>query len=595
MGKQGCMGLRGASAGAVLVLSLSACGGGGSAGGTPISPDVLNPAPAPAPGATPTPSPAPVPSPSPSPVPPAPLLPVGKLGAARFLMQATFGPTLAEVESLQDDTSLDAWFDSQRVKPVSLELPYLQKLRADGENVYQNQRMDIWWRNAVGGEDQLRQRMAFALSELFVVSDQSGPLQNDVEGLANYYDLLARNALGNYRTLLKEVTLSVQMGHYLSMLRNQKPDPAAGIRADENFAREVMQLFTIGLVQLNLDGTAKRDANGQTLPTYRQAEIEGLARVFTGFGSQHKTANDPDYQFLYGELDGLKPMEAWQQYHDTDAKVIVGGALIPAGLQAEAELDLALDVLFNHPNVGPFVGRQLIQRLVTSNPTPAYVQRVAATFNDNGMGVRGDLFAVVKAILTDSEARGGPVASPSRFGKIKEPLLRTTHLWRFFSAIGNNGRYDQWNPEYDYGQAPLRSNSVFNFFRPDYRPVGALTNAGLACPECQITNETSITNLTNAMDDVTVSYRWSGGNGRDFYDSHTVAVDYRPWESRTLDANLPAFVDDLNTVFLGGRMSTDYKTALIDYVKTTPASDGGNRLYDLAHHISSSAQFALQQ
>lgn len=568
--------------GVAVTLVLTACGGGGGTGAAPLA------SPSPAPVVTPIPTPVSIPAPT-------PLLPMGKVGAARFLTQATFGPTLAEVEALQSATGFDDWLEGQRSKPVSLQLPYLQQLKANGENVYQNARMDVWWRNSVRGEDQLRQRMAFALSEIFVVSDQAGELNNDVEGLGHYYDLLARNALGNYRTLLEEVTLSVQMGRYLSMLRNQKPDAAEGIRADENFAREVMQLFTIGLVQLNPDGSVKSDANGVGLPTYKQPDIEGLARVFTGFGSQHETANDPDWKFFYGQLDGLKPMESWQKFHDVDAKVIVGGTNIPAGLQADAELDLALDALFNHPNVGPFIGRQLIQRLVTSNPSPAYVGRVSAVFNDNGKAVRGDLFAVVKAILTDREARTGHTANPQTFGKLKEPLLRTTHLWRFFSAMGKNGRFDEWNPEGPYSQAPLRSNSVFNFFRPDYRPVGALTNAGLVCPECQITHEASITNLTNAMADVTTLYRWSGGEGRGYYQEQSILLDFRPWERRTLDANLPALVDDLNAVFLGGRMSSEFKTALMNYAMTTPASDGGNRLVDLAQHISSSAQFALQQ
>lgn len=554
--------------GLLVALALTACGGGGGSTG-PSTPDDGGPTP--------------------------PLVAVGKVGAARFLTQATFGPTLAEVEALQNVSSFAPWLAAQRAAPVSLQLPYLQQLKANGEDVYQNQRMDIWWRNAVRGEDQLRQRVAFALSEILVVSDQAGELNNDVEGLGHYYDQLALHALGNFRTLLGVVTRSVQMGHYLSMFRNQKPDPAAGIRADENFAREIMQLFTIGLVQLNLDGTIRRDGDGQPIPTYRQPDIEGLARVFTGFGPQHQTANDPDYSFFYAPTDRLRPMEAWQSFHDTDAKTIVGGATIPPGLDAETELDMALDVLFEHPNVGPFIGRQLIQRLVTSNPSPAYVRRVASVFNDNGRGERGDLFAVVSAILTDTEARNGHRSDPRTFGKIKEPLLRTTHLWRFFDAIGKNGRFDEWNPEGPYSQAPLRSNSVFNFFRPDYRPVGAVTDAGLVCPECQITHEASVTNLTNAMDQVTVIYRWSGGEGRGFYNDRAILLDYRPWENRTLDANLPAFVDDLDAVFLGGRMSADYKAALIEYVMTTPASDGGNRLYDLAHHISSSAQFALQQ
>ena len=566
-----------AGIGVVLVLSLAACGGG--AGGTDNTPA----------------APAPLPTPAPSPAPVPPLLPVGKLGAARFLTQATFGPTLAEVEALQNVTSFDAWIADQANKTISLQLPYLQQLKANGEDVFHNQRMDVWWRNSVRGEDQLRQRVAFALSEIFVVSDQAGELNNDVEGLGHYYDLLAFNALGNYRTLLKEVTLSPQMGFYLSMLGNQKPDTAQGIRADENFAREVMQLFTIGLLQLNADGTPRRDANGQPIPTYKQPDIEGLARVFTGFGPQQTPENVRNGGFEYGRVDRLKPMGAWQAFHDVDAKTIVGNSSIPAGMQADAELDLALDVLFKHPNVGPFIGQQLIQRLVTSNPSPQYVARVAAKFDNNGSGVRGDLFAVVKAILTDAEARSGHTANPQRFGKIKEPLLRTTHLWRFFSAIGKNGRYDEWNPEGPYSQAPLRASSVFNFFRPDYRPVGAVTNAGLVCPECQLTNEASITTLSNQMDNVSNRYQWSGGEARGPYSAETIVMDYRPWENRSLDANLPAFVDDLSAVFLGGRMSSEYKTALINYVKTTPSSDGGNRLYDLAHNISSSAQFALQQ
>lgn len=590
MGTQGMSGLR-KGIGAVLVLGLAACGGGGGASG-PTAQAPATPSPVPTPVINPSPSPNPAPAPTPAPT---PLLPVGKVEAARFLTQATFGPTLAETEALQNATGFDDWLNDQRTKVISLQLPYLQQLKANGEDVYQNARMDVWWRNAVKSDDQLRQRVAFALSEIFVVSDLSGPLNNDVEGLGLYYDILARNALGNYRTLLEEVTLSVQMGRYLSMFQNQKPDAASGIRADENYAREVMQLFTIGLVQLNLDGTPKLDGSGQPIPTYKQPEIEGLARVFTGFGPQHATTNDRDHVFLYGKTDTLRPMEAWQAWHDTDAKTIVGGSVIPAGLQAGTELDMALDVLFNHPNVGPFIGRQLIQRLVTSNPSPAYVARVAARFNDNGLGTRGDLFAVVKAILTDTEARSGHTANPQTFGKIKEPLLRTTHLWRFFSAIGKNGRYDEWNPEGPYSQGPLRANSVFNFFRPDYRPVGALTTAGLSCPECQITHETSITNLANEMDEVTVFYQWSGGDGRAYYDQRSILLDYRPWENRALDANLPALVDDLNTVLLGGRMTADYKTALIEYVKTTPATDGGSRLYDLAHQISSSAQFALQQ
>lgn len=529
----------------------------------------------------------------PAPEPPTPL---GKAEASRFLQQATFGPKLAEINALASATSYETWLEQQRLAPVSLELPYLQSLKANGEDVYQNARMDIWWRNAVRGPDQLRQRMAFALSEILVVSDQAGPLNNDVEGLGNYYDILARNALGNYRTLLEEVTLSIPMGRYLSMYQNQKPDPDTGLRADENYAREVMQLFTIGLVQLNLDGSVKKDGNGQPIPTYKQADVEGLARVFTGFSHAHDPSDSGDYDFFYGAggQDSTRPMEPWQAFHDTGAKQIVGNTPIPAGLAALPELRMALDVLFNHPNVGPFIGRQLIQRLVTSNPSPAYVQRVATVFNDNGRGVRGDLYAVLRAILLDAEARKGNVSLPESFGKLREPLLRATQVWRAFDAVGKNGRYDFWNPEYPLAQAPLRSPSVFNFFRPGFQPV-ALIGTGLVCPECQITNEASVTELLNQVDSFAYHYRTSLGEGSEYYGDTDILLDFRPWEARVNNAGLASVIEDLDLIFTGGQLGAPFRQELMNYVMGRPESEVGDRLYELVHLITSSAQYAVQQ
>lgn len=549
----------------LLAISLAACGGGGGSGSSGEAP-------------------------------PEPPAPVGKAEASRFLQQATFGPKLSEIEALAPVTGYDAWLEQQRLAPVSLQLPYLQTLKANGENVYQNARMDIWWRNAVRGPDQLRQRMAFALSEILVVSDQAGPLNNDVEGLGNYYDILARNALGNYRTLLEEVTLSIPMGRYLSMYQNQKPDRASGLRADENYAREVMQLFTIGLVQLNLDGSEKKDSSGQVIPTYKQADVEGLARVFTGFSHPHVRSDSGPWDFFYGagSQDSTQPMEAWESFHDRSAKVIVGNSPIPAGLGAMAELRMALDVLFNHPNVGPFIGRQLIQRLVTSNPSPAYVQRVATVFNDNGGGVRGDLYAVVRAILIDPEARKGNVTMPDRFGKLREPLLRATHVWRAFDAIGKNGRYDFWNPEYPLAQAPLRSPSVFNFFRPGFQPV-ALIGTTLSCPECQITNEASVTELLNQVDSFAYHYRTSDGEGSPYYGDNAILLDFQPWESRVSNLELAGAIEDLDLVFTAGQLGPEFRGELLTYIKGRPQSEIGERLYELVHLITSSAQYAVQQ
>jgi uncharacterized protein (DUF1800 family) len=269
----------------------------------------------------------------------------------------------------------------------------------DDEDFRYISRIDAWWKAVMQSDDQLRQRVAFALSEILVVSDLNNDLRSQPEGMVTYYDLLLTHAFGNFRDLLEAVTLSPIMGTYLSHLGNEKADDALNIRPDENYAREVMQLFTIGLDELNQDGTAKLDANGNTIATYGQAEIEGFARVFTGWtfaGSETFKRKSRDY---------VAPMQAFEEYHSQRQKTLLNGDIIPQGYSAQESLQLALDNLFNHQNVAPFISKQLIQRLITSNPTPQYVERIASVFNDNGEGVRGDLAAVVKAIYLDDEAR----------------------------------------------------------------------------------------------------------------------------------------------------------------------------------------------
>jgi uncharacterized protein (DUF1800 family) len=381
------------------------------------------------------------------------------------------------------------------------------------------------------------------------------------------------------------------------MYQNQKPKPAEGIRADENYAREVMQLFTLGLYQLNNDGSRKLDGRGQAIPSYSQADTENLARVFTGWSHAHETPTDEDWKFFWGKGrdQTTRPMEAWEAFHDREAKVIVGNVSIPAGLDAKAELKIALDTLFNHPNTPPFVAKQLIQRLVTSNPSPQYVERVARAFINNGSNVRGDLFAVTKAILTDVEARQGHTNNPTSFGKIREPLIRATHVWRVFNARGKNDRMDYWNAEDPLAQAPLRANSVFNFFRPDYQPVGNLTNLGLVCPECQITNEASITRLQNEIDSFSYHYKTSSGDGHSFYNERSILLDFAPLEGRVSNANLDGLIEDLNIVFTGGQLSSGFKQDLAQYVKGRPESEKGARLYETVHLITQSGQYAIQK
>jgi len=405
--------------------------------------------------------------------------------AALFLIRATFGPTEEDILAVMD-SGYEAWIDGQMSLPISRQLPLLEsRLAADGLNPLelaspvphlQNARMDTWWELAIRAPDQLRQRVAFALSEILVISDL-GQLARPVHAIASYHDMLVENAFGNYRELLEDVTLHPAMGSYLSMRRNEKADEGNNIRPDENFARECMQLFSIGLVMLNLDGTVQMDG-GQPIPTYGQQQITEFSRVYTGwnfFNAPRFVTNLPISTAAY-----TTPMRAFEEFHDDGSKTLLGGEVISAGLSAAEDLDAALDNIFNHQNVAPFVSKQLIQRLVTSNPTPAYVERVASVFNDNGQGVRGDLAAVIRSILLDDEA----LTAADRLGgaKLKEPLLRLTQLWRAFDAVGVNGLFRYSHPEWDFGQRPYGSPSVFNFFSPAYAQPGPIAAMGLVSP-----------------------------------------------------------------------------------------------------------------
>ena len=336
---------------------------------------------------------------APQPPPPPPPPPVTKIEAVQLLQQATFGVEANDIDAVIAQRQ-EGWIDSQMTLPPSLHLPFVQSVPPPQfQFQLQADRADIWFRHALGADDQLRQRVAFALSEIMVAS-QLGALNDAPFALADYYDILVRNAFGNYRDLIEEVTLSPAMGVYLSMLGNQKPNLALNIRPDENYARELMQLFSIGLVELNTDGSNVL-VGGQAVPTYDQAIIEGFAHVFTGW----TWAGSPSFeQARATQQNQVVPMQLYEAFHDTGAKTLLNGTTLPPGQGGMQDLNAALDNIFNHPNVGPFIAVRLIQRLVTSNPSPGYVQRVAQTFDNNGSGVRGDLGAVVKAILLDDEA-----------------------------------------------------------------------------------------------------------------------------------------------------------------------------------------------
>lgn len=435
---------------------------------------------------------------------------------ARFLTQATFGPTEDDIQDLVfTDADYTTWIDEQLEVPAtnvrskfesrSQEAGLSVTSRSNLDQSYHKQLIasDMLWDTFANGDDQLRQRVAFALSQIFVVSETSDTLFNNARGVVGYHDMLAEHALGNYRDLIEAVTLSPIMGEYLSMIRNEKANSDANIRPDENYARELLQLFSIGLLMLNQDGSLQLDEQGQPISTYDQEIIKSFARVFTGWTYDNATFWNFE-GWLYGDM--LSPMKAFEAFHDTHEKVLLSQELLPAGQSALTNLQGALDNIFNHQNVPPFISKQLIQKLVTSNPSPEYVSRISAVFRDNGNGERGDLGAVVKAILLDEEARTGHVENPNTFGKVKEPVLKFTALIRAFDVAGMhpiNGA-GTLRPALRYfwagsasGQSPYGAPSVFNFFRPDFSPAGPIRDAGLMAPELQILNESFITNATN--------------------------------------------------------------------------------------------------
>jgi len=521
------------------------------------------------------------------PPPPPPPVPITKAEAFQFLNQATFGATEDEAQQVIN-MRFEAWIDDQLQQPVSLQLPHMQSVPPP-QFMFQLQpdRADIWFRNALNGPDQLRQRVAFALSEIMVVSEL-GVLSNQPYALASYYDVLARNAFGNYRDLIEEVTLHPAMGAYLSMLGNEKPDPARNIRPDENYARELMQLFSIGLVELNQDGSVRLNAQNEPIPTYDQAIIEGFAHVFTGW----TYAGTTQFQGAFPtELRQVTPMELWPQFHDTGPKQLLGSAAVPAGQTGAQDLAAALDNIFNHDNVGPFVAIRLIHRLVTSNPSPAYVSRVAAAFDNNGDGVRGDLGAVVKAILLDPEA--GTANSTELRGKLKEPLLRLTQFWKNYGAASANGRYPYNFAYIIFGQGALQSPSVFNFFSPFYAPPGEFRDAGLVAPELQIATEYQNTYITNFM--FCQAFFWNQNQDPSCGPITDDTVLINTIEEEAVAADAAALIEMVADKLLAGNISGTLRDEIDRMLALIPVDQVNFRTAEAIYLVVTSPEYAYQR
>lgn len=549
-----------------LALGLAACGGGSGGGGSPSGGGTGS---APAPTVR---------------------KPQTDAEAARFVLQTGIAASTAEIAAVRSE-GYAPWLDRHMgAAPVSA----VGWLAARGyTQVDSNRWFDrtepadyMVWNQLMSGGPAARTRAALALSEFFVVSIDGVDFRWKSQGMARYWDILAENAFGNFRTLLEQVTLSPAMGVWLNTLGNRRAD-SSGRVPDENYAREVMQLFTIGLYQLNPDGTPRNGANGQPAETYTNTDVQELAKVFTGYDYDWTgTTRIPDPQNAGQAIDSvdyaLKPMTAdstkWRSprtsgYHSAEAKNFLGTA-IPAATNAADSLRIALDALFNHANVGPFFARQMIQRLVTSNPAPGYVQRVATVFADNGRGVRGDLNAVFRAIWLDDEALAVANVTSNSFGKIREPILRLAQWARSFGASSKTGNWtvaSTSDPANRLSQSPLRSASVFNFFRPGYVPANsnAATNSMVA-PELQLVNESTAPAYVNFMQRVVAGQE---GATNDLTVPYTDEIAIAHDSARLLDR--------LDLILTAGQLSPESRALIkgaLDTTVVTEASDANTKL-----------------
>jgi uncharacterized protein (DUF1800 family) len=511
--------------------------------------------------------------------------PLDQKDASRFLHQATFGTSREEIDSLST-IGFQQWIDQQMAATPCQTAPRVEELRVrNNDRIWPIHFLDAWWKCALFGHDQLRQRVAYALSQIFVVSFNSAALENEPVGISSYYDMLVRNAFSNYRTLLEDVTLHPAMGGYLSSLRNAKADPANNRYPDENYAREVMQLFSIGLVKLNQNGTLQVTDQGLPIRTYDQDAIRGFARVFTGWTWWQDVPAD-QREFWHWPQDDtpyFHPMVEVEEYHSPEEKQLIDGVTLPAGQTARQDLKQALDLLFNHPNVGPFISRRLIQRLVHSNPSPDYTARVAAVFNNNGAGVRGDLGAVVKAILLDPEARLPEVAAQPWYGKMREPIIALANLLRTFKAKSPNDEYIFWGLDsaHSLNQAPLSSPTVFNFYEPDYVYPGVLAAAGLYLPEFQLANVTSLIGRASSFS-VWVLW-WRFELEFDFSSEETIARDP------------DALINHIDLLMTGGSSSPEVKGFISAAIAALKNEDAEERIKRVLQLIMLSPEFVVQQ
>lgn len=493
-----------------------------------------------------------------------------RVSAAQFLQLATFGATATEIDA-KTKVSVDEWLEAQFQLPISRHTPivnrYLQTYGYDIDAMPNpgTFRRFAFWERVIESPDQLRQLVAYALTQVFVVSDRPTPIFVNPLALSSYYDTLLEHSFGNFEDLLLAVTMHPVMGFYLSHVNNAKSDPVANTFPDENYAREVMQLFTIGLYELNLDGSWILDPAGKPIPTYDNQVIREFSKVFTGL-SYGETGYSPELMFGKRNPAFNVPMVMFEEFHEPGEKTLLNGEILPSGQSAMEDIQGAVKNLFQHANVGPFIGKLLIQRLITSNPSPAYVARVASAFNGGSETPRGDMKALVRAILTDPEA-----ASAER---IREPFRRYVHMIRALEPTSEDGSYPGlgYLAQFLTGQHVLSAPSVFNFYSPAFTQPGELETLGWVSPELQITTEDTIVGITNLV--AATLYREQGlDTPNDFPD---VTFDLSHYVALADEGE--ALVDEIAIVFAGDQLSDVARSIILDAVEEIPATNRQDRV-----------------
>lgn len=528
--------------------------------------------------------------------------------ASRFLSQASMGYNYGEIEYVTQ-IGMDAWLDEQ------FNLPHASYYDAY-ETLYQTLRSMtgtddrrgiyltfVFYDMLFNEPDFLRQKVAFTLSQTLVIGLSA--LRGD--GTASYYDMLYQGAFGNFRDILYNISVHHSMGIYLSALQNSKPDLGLGRQPDENYAREIMQLFSIGVYELNNDGTLKLDANGVPIETYDNEDIKELAKVFTGLGPTRRLdGSDAHYYYNSFQSEHHSPMRMYEGHHDTNEKTMLDGTVLSSGQTGLKDINDAIDVLFNHPNVGPFIGQQLIQQLVKSNPSPAYVSRVADVFNNNGQGVRGDMQAVVKAVLLDPEARNCDVLGDPKAGKLIQPMERLTNLCMAFDVSTPSGRF--WLNDSDYfdrtEQSFLLSPSVFNFFRPDFAESLTVAPNDMVSPEFQILNTTSGIHYINIIERAikvrAFDNRTRVQNSWLYHDNNdTPTLDFSDEINLFNTQGIAALLDRLDILLCRGQLSVDTRTTIQNTITQYQANVSGynsdDAVKDVIYFIMISPDYVIRR